>query len=65
MAGVSDEQTTSICSHCDRSIPSSNIDLHFAHCSRNLEKCEICGDMVPKILAEKHFRSTHAPTFKA
>ncbi|CAA2991226.1 XIAP-associated factor 1-like [Olea europaea var. sylvestris] len=56
-----DRQATSICNHCDRSIPSSNMDLHFAHCSRNLEKCKVCCDMVPKIFAEEHFLSTHAP----
>ncbi|KAL3617844.1 hypothetical protein CASFOL_038165 [Castilleja foliolosa] len=61
MAEPSDDQATKICSHCDREIPSSNIDLHFAHCSRNLEKCKACGDMVPRKFAEEHFLSTHAP----
>ncbi|KAK8646764.1 hypothetical protein V6N13_120539 [Hibiscus sabdariffa] len=60
MAIASDE-TTRICDHCDRAIPSSNIDLHYAHCSRNLEKCKVCGDMVPKRHAEEHFLNTHAP----
>lgn len=59
MALVSD-QTTSICKHCDRSIPLLNFDLHYAHCSRNLEKCNVCGDMVPRKHAEEHYRSTHA-----
>lgn len=45
----------------DRAIPSSNLDLHFAHCSRNLERCKTCGDMVPKKHAEEHFLTTHAP----
>lgn len=45
----------------DRAIPSSNIDLHHAHCSRNLEKCKVCGDMIPRKFAEEHFLSTHAP----
>ncbi|MCD9637633.1 hypothetical protein HAX54_021035 [Datura stramonium] len=58
---VASDQVTSICSHCDRAIPSINLDLHFAHCSRNLEKCKICEDMVPKKFAEEHFLSTHAP----
>ncbi|XP_021642421.1 uncharacterized protein LOC110636866 isoform X1 [Hevea brasiliensis] len=58
---VASEETTNICSHCDRAIPSLNIDLHFAHCSRNLEKCKLCGDMVPKKHAEEHFLNTHAP----
>ncbi|XP_042005007.1 TRAF-type zinc finger domain-containing protein 1-like isoform X1 [Salvia splendens] len=61
MAGVSDDQVTSVCGHCDRAIPSSNIDLHFAHCSRNLEKCKVCGDMIPRKHTEEHFLSTHAP----
>ncbi|XP_059636368.1 uncharacterized protein LOC132278566 [Cornus florida] len=60
MAVVSDQEI-SVCSHCDRAIPSSNIDLHYAHCSRNLERCKVCGDMVPKKYAEDHFSSTHAP----
>ncbi|EXC01183.1 hypothetical protein L484_025561 [Morus notabilis] len=45
----------------DRAIPSRNIDLHFAHCSRNLERCKVCGDMVPKKHAEEHYLNTHAP----
>ncbi|KAI8012965.1 TRAF-type zinc finger domain-containing protein 1 [Camellia lanceoleosa] len=61
MAIASDQATSSICSHCDRAIPSSNIDLHYAHCSRNLEKCKVCGDMVARKYAEEHFLSTHAP----
>ncbi|XAR48479.1 hypothetical protein NMG60_11031307 [Bertholletia excelsa] len=58
---VASDQPTSICSHCDKAIPSSNFDLHFAHCSRNLEKCKVCGDMVPRKQAEEHFLKTHAP----
>ncbi|XP_018487177.1 uncharacterized protein LOC108857664 isoform X2 [Raphanus sativus] len=50
-----------VCSHCERDIPSSNIDLHRVHCARNLEKCNICGDMVPKKHAEEHLLNTHAP----
>ncbi|GMI65256.1 hypothetical protein HRI_000194900 [Hibiscus trionum] len=44
----------------DRAIPSSNIDLHCAHRSCNLEKCKVCGDIVPKKHAEEHFLNTHA-----
>lgn len=54
-------RATNICSHCNRAIPSSNIDLHYFHCSRNLEKCKICDEMVPKKLAEEHYLNTHAP----
>ncbi|KAM0018283.1 putative Zinc finger, RING/FYVE/PHD-type [Helianthus debilis subsp. tardiflorus] len=55
------DDTTKICTHCDRDIPISNIDLHYAHCSRNLEKCKICCDMVPIKHADEHYTSTHAP----
>uniref|UniRef100_A0A2P2KYB7 XIAP-associated factor 1 n=1 Tax=Rhizophora mucronata TaxID=61149 RepID=A0A2P2KYB7_RHIMU len=58
---IASEETTRICAHCERAIPSSNIDLHFAHCSRNLQKCKICSDMIPKRHAEEHFLNTHAP----
>ncbi|KAK4726244.1 hypothetical protein R3W88_031161 [Solanum pinnatisectum] len=58
---VASDQVTSICFHCDRAIPSFNLDLHVAHCSRKLEKCKLCGDMVPKKHADEHFLSTHAP----
>ncbi|KAL0884681.1 hypothetical protein Bca101_008662 [Brassica carinata] len=50
---------TIVCNHCDRDIPAPNIDLHRVHCA-NLEKCNICGDMVPKKHAEEHFLNTHA-----
>ncbi|KAK2430087.1 hypothetical protein P8452_43548 [Trifolium repens] len=55
------DQATSTCSHCDRAIPVANVDLHNAHCSRNLQKCKVCGDMVPKKNAEDHYLTTHAP----
>ncbi|XP_059631229.1 uncharacterized protein LOC132274083 [Cornus florida] len=58
---VVSDQATSVCSHCGRAISSSNIDLHYAHCSRNLERCKVCGDMVPKKHAEEHFLNIHAP----
>ncbi|KAL8233790.1 hypothetical protein R6Q59_019890 [Mikania micrantha] len=62
MAVTSDQDdATKICSHCDRAIPSTNMELHYFHCSRNLEKCKICGDMVPKKLAVEHYSTTHAP----
>ncbi|QCE00752.1 U2-associated protein [Vigna unguiculata] len=55
------DQDTSICTHCDRAVPVANIDLHYAHCSRKLEKCKICGDMVPRKNVEDHYLNTHAP----
>ncbi|KAK6938054.1 hypothetical protein RJ641_031562 [Dillenia turbinata] len=58
---IASDQTTTVCTHCDRAIPSSNIDLHYAHCSRNLERCKICGEMVPKRHADEHYLNTHAP----
>ncbi|CAM0907149.1 unnamed protein product [Alopecurus aequalis] len=53
--------TTSTCAHCKREIPSSNIALHSAHCARNLQKCEHCGDMVPRKHMDEHYDENHAP----
>ncbi|WCJ35663.1 TRAF-type zinc finger-related [Euphorbia peplus] len=61
MATTASEESTTLCTHCDRPVPSSNIDLHFVHCSRNLEKCKVCGDMVPTIHSQEHFLNSHAP----
>ncbi|GJN31507.1 hypothetical protein PR202_gb19915 [Eleusine coracana subsp. coracana] len=52
---------TSICVHCQREIPSSNIDLHSVHCARNLQKCQHCGEMVPRKLIDEHYDENHAP----
>ncbi|XP_020577185.1 XIAP-associated factor 1 [Phalaenopsis equestris] len=60
MAIASDSMTT-ICSHCERDIPTVNIQLHQAHCSRNLQKCSICGEIVPIKHADEHFKESHAP----
>uniref|UniRef100_A0ACD5YYV1 Uncharacterized protein n=1 Tax=Avena sativa TaxID=4498 RepID=A0ACD5YYV1_AVESA len=62
MAAAADPAvTTSTCAHCNREIPSSNIALHSAHCARNLQKCENCGDMVPRKHMEEHYDENHAP----
>lgn len=60
MAIASDSLTT-ICSHCERDIPTLNMQLHYAHCSRNLQKCSICGEIVPIKHADEHFKESHAP----
>ncbi|XP_051214403.1 uncharacterized protein [Lolium perenne] len=52
---------TSTCAHCQREIPSSNIDLHSVHCARNLQKCDHCGEMVARKLMEEHYDEYHAP----
>lgn len=47
--------------YSQREILSSNIALHSAHCARNLQKCEHCGDMVPRKLMDEHYDENHAP----
>ncbi|ONM60317.1 NADPH-dependent thioredoxin reductase 3 [Zea mays] len=44
-----------------REIPSSNIALHSAHYARNLQKCEHCGNIVPRKLVDQHYDENHAP----
>ncbi|KAL6841810.1 hypothetical protein ACP4OV_028322 [Aristida adscensionis] len=63
MAAADSERAvdTSTCAHCQREIPSSNIALHSAHCARNLQKCEHCGDVVPRKLMDEHYDENHAP----
>lgn len=53
--------STSTCAHCHREVPSPNIALHSAHCARKLQKCEHCGDMVPRKLMDEHYDENHAP----
>ncbi|KAG8099203.1 hypothetical protein GUJ93_ZPchr0013g36972 [Zizania palustris] len=53
--------TSTTCASCQREIPSLNIALHSAHCARNLQKCEHCGDMVPRKLMDQHYDENHAP----
>ncbi|KAF0913493.1 hypothetical protein E2562_023241 [Oryza meyeriana var. granulata] len=52
---------TTTCAHCQREIPSSNIDLHSVHCARNLQKCGHCGEMVARKLMDEHYNENHAP----
>lgn len=58
---VTSELLETLCSHCEREIPTPNFNLHYLHCSRNLQKCTICGEMVPKRQANDHFNEAHAP----
>ncbi|KAH6557073.1 hypothetical protein KP509_1Z136800 [Ceratopteris richardii] len=52
---------TAYCNHCKRQIPSANLDLHTVHCKRNLERCNLCGEMVAKTRAEEHYEDVHSP----
>jgi hypothetical protein len=49
--------------YSQREVPSSNIALHSAHCARNLQKCEHCGDMVARKLMDEHYDENHAPVY--
>ncbi|MQL94614.1 hypothetical protein Taro_027264 [Colocasia esculenta] len=61
MASITPDSSTALCAHCGKDVPSSNIDLHFAFCFRNLEKCRICDDMIPKKNMDEHYHNSHAP----
>ncbi|CAA6657825.1 unnamed protein product [Spirodela intermedia] len=61
MAAIISQSSTAACTHCGKDIPTSNIDLHYVHCFRNLEKCSVCGEMVPKKHASEHYGNNHAP----
>ncbi|OAY35695.1 TRAF-type zinc finger domain-containing protein 1 [Manihot esculenta] len=54
-------QSTTTCTNCDKTIPLPNINLHIAHCTRNLERCKSCGEMIPVRHAERHYSIRHVP----
>eukprot|EP00897_Mesotaenium_endlicherianum_P001487 jgi/Mesen1/1366/ME000013S00866 len=49
------------CSHCEREIPAGNFDLHAVHCRRNLERCQVCNEMIARAQSQEHFDEFHAP----
>ncbi|KAJ9177467.1 hypothetical protein P3X46_012683 [Hevea brasiliensis] len=58
---IPSEQSTTICTNCDKTIPVTNINLHVAHCTRNLERCKFCGEMIPIRHSERRYSSIHVP----
>ncbi|KAJ7532083.1 hypothetical protein O6H91_14G071400 [Diphasiastrum complanatum] len=59
-SATSPSSSLTFCSHCEREVPATNFELHFAHCARNLERCSYCGDMIAKLRAEEHYNESHA-----
>ncbi|XP_026284068.1 TRAF-type zinc finger domain-containing protein 1 isoform X1 [Frankliniella occidentalis] len=54
------EESTSLCSNCQRPIAASNFVIHSLHCQRNLTKCEKCGEAVPRSAMDEHESEFHA-----
>ncbi|XP_037491753.1 XIAP-associated factor 1 [Jatropha curcas] len=52
---ISPEDSTTICTNCEKAIPAPNINLHIAHCTRKLERCKFCRETVPKREAQRHY----------
>eukprot|EP00898_Chlorokybus_atmophyticus_P000410 jgi/Chlat1/136/Chrsp1S03095 len=49
-----------VCTHCGSTIPAGNLALHEVHCRRNLERCQLCGGMIPRSSKQEHFQQQHA-----
>ena len=39
-----DNNPNAICNNCGKEIPKSKMTLHVAYCTRNIKKCDKCGD---------------------
>ncbi|KAJ4840415.1 hypothetical protein Tsubulata_009250 [Turnera subulata] len=56
------EQTSIICTNCDKMIPAANMELHELHCYRPLEECESCGELIRRRNSEKgNSSNSHDP----
>eukprot|EP00850_Spirogloea_muscicola_P001764 SM000006S19529 [mRNA] locus=s6:1384577:1385972:- [translate_table: standard] len=55
-----DDGARRFCAHCEKQVPEKNYDLHFAHCSKNLQRCGECGEMVAASRSQEHFDDVHA-----
>ncbi|KAK3929986.1 TRAF-type zinc finger domain-containing protein 1 [Frankliniella fusca] len=54
------EESTSLCTNCQRPIAASNFVIHSLHCQRNLTKCEKCGEAVPRSALDEHESEFHS-----
>ena len=47
-----------ICNNCGKEIPKSKMTLHLAYCTRNIKKCEFCGDPFEIDALEEHIKNS-------
>ncbi|XP_035747430.1 TRAF-type zinc finger domain-containing protein 1 isoform X1 [Egretta garzetta] len=58
IAAVSEAETR-LCGNCKKDVPVANFIMHEIHCSRNIEVCRYCSDLIPKSEMKNHIESEH------
>ncbi|XP_075372124.1 TRAF-type zinc finger domain-containing protein 1 isoform X1 [Mycteria americana] len=53
------EAETRLCGNCKKDIPDANFTMHEIHCSRNIEVCRYCSELIPKSEMKNHIESEH------
>ncbi|XP_072736186.1 TRAF-type zinc finger domain-containing protein 1 isoform X1 [Ciconia boyciana] len=53
------EAETRLCGNCKKDIPVANFTMHEIHCSRNIEVCRYCSELIPKSEMKNHIESEH------
>ncbi|KAM6403792.1 TRAF-type zinc finger domain-containing protein 1 [Rhynochetos jubatus] len=53
------EAETRLCGNCKKDIPVANFIVHEIHCSRNIEVCRYCSELIPKSEMKNHIESEH------
>ncbi|KFW87905.1 TRAF-type zinc finger domain-containing protein 1, partial [Phalacrocorax carbo] len=58
IAAVSEAEAR-LCGNCKKDIPVANFIMHEIHCSRNIEVCRYCSELIPKSEMKNHIESEH------
>ncbi|XP_065707824.1 TRAF-type zinc finger domain-containing protein 1 [Patagioenas fasciata] len=58
IAAVSEAETR-LCGNCKKDISVANFITHETHCSRNIEVCRYCSELIPKSEMKNHIESEH------
>ncbi|XP_065502284.1 TRAF-type zinc finger domain-containing protein 1 isoform X1 [Caloenas nicobarica] len=53
------EAETRLCGNCKKDISVANFITHETHCSRNIEVCRYCSELIPKSEMKNHIESEH------
>ncbi|XP_075574635.1 TRAF-type zinc finger domain-containing protein 1 isoform X2 [Pelecanus crispus] len=53
------EAETRLCGNCKKDIPVANFIMHEIHCSKNIEVCRYCSELIPKSEMKNHIESEH------
>jgi len=61
IAEAPESPTTSMCGNCGKRVPSANLASHTVHCYRHVQKCDHCGELVPRNEHDAHIQQWTDP----